>query len=120
MKTKLVTTFSVLFIFVAVSIFLVIKLVSQNELMAGPLAEKTCAAEYERTSGSVSPDYQYWCCEGLTTFITDENDDPAKGERVGGGLICAKTGFERIENENNINNYKGTIKIGKYFYGYKK
>jgi hypothetical protein len=41
-----------------------------------------CAKEGEYTSGAVSPEYQYGCCEGLKGFNT------RPPEWVGGGLLC--------------------------------
>ena len=40
-----------------------------------------CAKEGEYTSGTVSPEYQYGCCEGLKGFNTHP-------DLVGGGLLC--------------------------------
>lgn len=92
--------------------------VFSEQIKSGGKALKTCAKEYERTSGTVSPEYQYNCCNGLKTFITDEKDSGHM--RIGGGLICAKIGFERIPNVKSIKNYKNIVKIGIGLYGYKK
>ncbi len=44
--------------------------------------ESKCAKEGEYTSGAVSPEYQFGCCEGLKSFNTYPEGF------VGGGMLC--------------------------------
>ena len=48
----------------------------------GACIKEKCAGEGELTSGAVSPEYYYECCEGLRSF------NPYPENWVGGGLLC--------------------------------
>ncbi len=56
--------------------------VYSNEIKVELKGEKKCARAGQLTSGAVSSEYYYGCCEGL------KNMNPYNDTRVGGGMLC--------------------------------